>query len=304
MYNSSSAKDKLILILPVLSGIMWGSSGVFTRTFAALGMDNFSMLFTRIIVAVFLLGAGLFLYDRNLLRIRLKDIWVFLGGGILGMFCINLTYNEAVRHGTLALASVLLSMSPLFVVVFSSLLFHEKMTVQKILCMAAALFGCILVSGILENRSGGQISVLAAVCGISSAFFYALYSIFSKAAAQKGYHALTITFYCLVFSLIMLTPGTDWNCIARIMKEGGAGMPFFMLLHSLVTSALPYVFYTVSISSIDAGIASILAASEPAAAMLFGFLFFGERPTLLSILGLVITTLAIIALSRSQSSSS
>ncbi len=290
--------------MPVLSGIMWGSGGVFVRTFDSLGMDNFTMLFTRIIVSVTLLGVGLFLYDRSLLKIKLRDLWVFLGGGILGMFGINLTYNEAIKHGTLALASVLLSMSPLFVVTFSILFFHEKMTIQKGVCMAAALMGCVLVSGVLENVSGTSLSPIAVICGIGSAFFYALYSIFSKAAMKKGYHALTITFYCLVSSLILLVPGTDWACIGSTIEKGWPWMPWFMLLHSLVTSTLSYVFYTTSLSFIDAGTASILAASEPAAAMLFGFLFFSEQPTLLSISGLILTTAAIIILSRSQSKAS
>ncbi len=283
---------------------MWGSGGVFVRTFDSLGMDNFTMLFTRIIVSVALLGVGLFLYDRSLLKIKLRDLWVFLGGGILGMFGINLTYNEAIKHGTLALASVLLSMSPLFVVTFSILFFHEKMTIQKGVCMAAALMGCVLVSGVLENVSGTSLSPIAVICGIGSAFFYALYSIFSKAAMKKGYHALTITFYCLVSSLILLVPGTDWACIGSTIEKGWPWMPWFMLLHSLVTSTLSYVFYTTSLSFIDAGTASILAASEPAAAMLFGFLFFSEQPTLLSISGLILTTAAIIILSRSQSKAS
>lgn len=300
----NSPKTKLILIMPVLSGIMWGSGGVFVRTFDSLGMDNFTMLFTRIIVSVALLGAGLFVYDRSLLRIKIQDLWVFLGGGILGMFGINLTYNEAIKHGTLALASVLLSMSPLFVVTFSILFFHEKMTLQKGICMTAALLGCVLVSGVLENVSGTALSLVAVVCGIGSAFFYALYSIFSKAAMKKGYHALTITFYCLVSSLILLIPGTDWACISDTMKKGWPWMPWFMLLHSLVTSTLSYVFYTTSLSFIDAGTASILAASEPAAAMLFGFLFFFEQPTPLSISGLILTTAAIIVLSRSHSKAS
>ena len=196
-HKTDSPKFRVILILPVLSGIMWGSGGVFVRRFDAMGMDNFTMLFTRIIVSVTLLGIGLFLYDRSLLKIRLRDLWVFLGGGILGMFGINLTYNEAIGHGTLALASVLLSMSPLFVVTFSVLFFHEKMTLQKGICMAVALLGCVLVSGVLENISGSPVSPIAVLCGIGSAFFYALYSIFSKAAMERGYHALTITFYCL-----------------------------------------------------------------------------------------------------------
>lgn len=303
MYRISSGMSRLLLTLPVISGIMWGAGGVFVRAFSALGMDNFTMLFTRVLVAVILLAAGLFFYDRSLLKLHFRDLWIFLGGGVPGMFCINLTYNEAVRHGTLALASVLLSMSPLFVVLFSAVLFHEALTVRKVCCMGAALGGCILVSGVLEQSPGHPVSVWAVVCGAAAAFFYALYSIFSKAGAKKGYHPFTITFYCLVFSLLALTPGTDFSCIVRVLKEGGPVMPWFMLLHSLVTSALPYICYTAAISRIDAGTVSILAASEPAAAMLFGFLFFQEQPTLLSLLGLVITTLAIAALGRSQTES-
>lgn len=211
----SSVITKLILTMPVLSGIMWGSGGIFVRRFDALGMDNFTMLFTRIIVAVALLGAGLFFYDRSLLKIRPKDLWVFLGGGVLGMFGINLTYNEAIKHGTLALASVLLSMSPLFVVTFSVLFFHEKMTLQKGVCMTVALLGCVLVSRVLESGAGADLSPIAVGCGIGSAFFYALYSIFSKAAMERGYHALTITFYCLLASLLALIPGTNWGAHRR-----------------------------------------------------------------------------------------
>lgn len=301
MQQNMSNKTKLLFILPILSGIMWGSGGIFVRTFTSLGMDNFTMLFTRVIVAVILLGVGLYLYDSSLLRLRLRDFWIFLGGGILGMFGINLTYNEAIKQGTLALASVLLSMSPLFVLVLSILFFHEKMTWQKSLCMAVALSGCILVSGVLENHSGQAVSFSCILFGIGSAFFYALYSIFSKAAMSRGYHPLTVTFYCLLSSMIVLLPGTDWSCIRETLVQGRPWMPWFMLLHSLITSALPYVCYTLSLSCIDAGIASILAASEPAAAMLFGFLFFQEQPTPLSVFGLILTTSAIIFLSRSQS---
>ena len=240
MHQNMSNKIKLLFILPVLSGIMWGSGGIFVRTFTSLGMDNFTMLFTRVVVAVFLLGAGLYLYDRSLLKIRLRDLWIFLGGGILGMFGINLTYNEAIKQGTLALASVLLSMSPLFVLLLSVLFFHEKMTWQKSLCMAVALTGCVLVSGVLENHSGQAVSLSCVLFGVGSAFFYALYSIFSKASMNRGYHPLTVTFYCLLSSMIVLLPGTDWRCIRETLTQGGPWMPWFMLLHSLVTSALPY----------------------------------------------------------------
>ena len=67
-----------------------------------------------------------------------------------------------------------------------------------------------------------------------------------------------------------------------------------MLLHSLFTSVLPYVLYTVALIYIEAGKTSILAAGgEPTSAMIFGILFFSETPTILSVIGLVLTIIAL-----------
>ena len=36
---------KLMLLLPVLSGVLWGSAGIFVRTLDAFGFDNCTMIF-------------------------------------------------------------------------------------------------------------------------------------------------------------------------------------------------------------------------------------------------------------------
>ena len=72
-------------------------------------------------------------------------------------------------------------------------------------------------------------------------------------------------------------------------------------MHAVFTAILPYVFYTSAFAYIDTGKASILAAGgEPAAAMIFGFLFFGENPTLLSVIGLAITIIALAFICRPE----
>jgi len=63
---------------------------------------------------------------------------------------------------------------------------------------------------------------------------------------------------------------------------------------------LPYVFYTLALGFMEAGKASILAAGEPVAAMVFGFAFFAERPTALAASGLVLTTAALVVFSRPE----
>ena len=71
----------------------------------------------------------------------------------------------------------------------------------------------------------------------------------------------------------------------------------FLLLHSLCAYVMPYILYTVSLSHIEAGKASILASGEPVAAMVFGLFFYDEIPTALSVLGLVLTIAALTLLS-------
>ena len=91
--------------------------------------------------------------------------------------------------------------------------------------------------------------------------------------------------------MVIVFPLTDWNLTGQIIMDGGIAMVLFMILHSLCASVLSYILFTVSLKYIDAGKASILAACEPIAAMIFGVIFFSEIPTILSIGGLVLATI-------------
>lgn len=291
---------KIIYLLPVLSGILWGSVGIFVRILTELGMDSFTVTSSRLAIAAVVMASTILIYDKRLFRIRIKDLWIFFVGGLLGMLGVVLAYNEAIKQVTLSLAAVLLSMSPIFVLFFAAILFHEKITLKKTGCMVLALCGCVLVSGVLESTSGMNWTPAGIAFGILAAFCYALYSLVGKVAMKRGYHAFTMTFYCMVIIALCLLPATDWGCIRRITVQGGIKMVLFMLVHALFASVFPYVFYTLSLNYIEAGKVSILAAGEPVAAMIFGFMFFAEKPTVLSILGLVLTTSALVFLSMPE----
>lgn len=72
-------KKMLILLLPVVAGVFWGSAGVFVRELSTFGMDRYTILSTRMIVAVAFMLIGLLLWRPATLRIRLKDLWLFVG---------------------------------------------------------------------------------------------------------------------------------------------------------------------------------------------------------------------------------
>ncbi|ACN83215.1 DMT family transporter [Brachyspira hyodysenteriae] len=288
---------KFIPILPILSGIFWGGGGIFIRRLMELNINSFTVVSSRVIVASIIFFICVFLYDRSLIKIKLKDLWIFVSAGILGILGLNICYNEAVKQLSLSLSAVLLSLSPIFVLIFANIFFKEKITVKKVICMILALLGCFFASGILETNETMHWTYFGIFIGFMGAFFYGLYSIFSKLAIIKNYNTLTVTLYALISIAVISLPFTDWKALSNVVVENGSGMLVFMLFHSLCTSVFPYAFFTIALGHMDAGKASILASGEPIAAMFFGIFFYHEIPTLLSVIGVLLTLTALTLLS-------
>lgn len=286
-------------IFPILAGTCFGSAGIFVRELS-LYMDSITIISSRVIVAVLILAVWMATSHRSALHIHRQDWWVFTGAGLLGTLGLNLSYNFSINKLTLSLSAVLLCLAPIFVMILALIFFGEKITPRKILSMILAFSGCVLTSGILEVHSGLRWSAIGIAVGSTGAIFYALYSIFSKKGMQRGYPALTITFYSMVCIAIVLLPVSSWDHVASFALQNPARNIPFLLGHSLFTAVCPYVFYTVALEHMDAGIASILCSCEPAAAMVFGIFFFHEIPTILSFTGMVIILLALALLALPQ----
>ena len=123
--------NKLIVAAPVLSGIFWGSTGIFVRHLSDMGLNSITIMFSRVLAAAVMLFLGIFIYDKSLLKIRLRDLWIFAAAGLIGTLGLNLCYNESISRLTLSLSAVLLSLAPIFVVLLAAVLFKEKITFKK-----------------------------------------------------------------------------------------------------------------------------------------------------------------------------
>lgn len=286
---------KIMPIFPILAGILWGATGIFIRKSMALGMNSITVISSKVSIASIIMIIFITIYNKSLLKIKLKDIYIFISAALLGMFAVNVFFNESVHLLSLSLAAVLLSLSPIFVLIMSYFLYKEKITKIKIISMILAFLGCVLVSNVLSSKI--NLSFRGIISGLLAAFFYALYSIISKKALQKGYHSLTITLYAFIFISIIIAPFTNWGLIINLVKNDPINISVFMIMHSVLVLIMPYVFYTISFSFMDAGKASILASCEPIASTIFGIIFFNEIPNIPSIIGIALTVTALTLLS-------
>ena len=290
---------KIYLILPLLAGMMFGSGGVFVRTLMANGIDSTTLLFLRFSIAILPILIAILVTDRNLFKIYLKDIPLFL----VCAMCIvglNLCYNESMGSIPLSLAAVLLSLAPIYVLVIAYFAFREKITNKKLICMALDIFGCILMTGVLETDLS-NLPVYGIIAGIGAGLFWAVYLIASKKSIENGKHTFTILIYSIVFISIGLIPFTNFGQITHFISLNPVLVIVFLIMHSTLSFALPYIFSTLSLNYIDSGISSImLSGTEPFAALIFGLIFYSEVPTFMMSCGFILTIIAMMVLSKTE----
>lgn len=290
---------KIYLILPILAGMMFGSGGVFVRTLMANGIDSTTLLFLRFSIAIIPILIAILVTDKNLFKIDLKDIPLFLVCAIC-IVGLNLCYNESMGSIPLSLAAVLLSLAPIYVLVIAYFAFKEKITSQKLICMILAIFGCILMTGVLETNLS-DIPIYGILAGIGAGLFWAVYLMASKKSIENGKHTFTILIYSITFISIGLIPFTDFGQISNFISVDPLMVGIFLVMHSTFSFALPYIFSTLSLNYIDSGISSILlSGAEPFAALIFGLIFFSEIPTLLMSCGFILSIIGMTLLSRKE----
>ena len=288
---------KLYLILPILAGLMFGSSGIFVRTLTQNGIDQTTLLFLRFSLAIIPIAIAIILTDRKLFKAELKDIPLFLVCAIC-MVGLNLCYNESMNTVPLSLAAVLLSIAPIYVLIFAYVLFREKITSKKVICMVLAILGCVLMTGVLESDLS-SIPLFGILSGIGAGLFWAIYLMASKKSIEDGNHTYTILIYCTVFLSLALIPFTDFNQIGNFVGIDPLPAVIFLIIHPTFSFALPYIFSTVSLKYMDSGTSSIfLSGAEPFAALIFGLLIYSEIPSLLMFCGFLLTVGAMTILSR------
>lgn len=278
---------------------MFGSSGVFVRTLTQNGIDQTTLLFLRFSIAIIPILMAILLTDRNLFKIDLSDLPMLLVCAIC-IIGLNLCYNESMNTVPLSLAAVLLSLAPIYVLILAYILFREKITSKKLICMVLAIFGCILMTGVLESNIS-DIPLLGIISGIGAGLFWAFYLMASKKLIENGTNTYSILFYSIIFISIALVPCTNFSQITSFVLINPTLTIIFLILHSTFSFALPYILSTISLKYIDSGVSSILlSGAEPFAALIFGLFIYGEIPTIVMFCGFILTIIAMMMLSRNE----
>lgn len=279
----------------VLGAVMWGLIGLFVRTLSAAGLDSVQTMMVRCIFAAAVMFVYLGIFDREKLKIRPRDLWVFFGTGVLSFLVFGCFYFAAIDIMSMSAAAMLLYTSPVFVTLMAAVFFRERITKIKVIAVCATLAGSALIAG---GFGGASLSAKGVFYGLMSGFCYALYSIFGR-IALKRYSTVTITAYTFLFAAAGSLLAADLPETAAVIAADLKLIPFAALF-ALVTAAAPYILYTGGLKYTSAGRAAVTACIEPVVASLAGMVFFHETMSIGGAVGSMLILGAVFIQSKAE----
>ncbi len=263
------------------------------------GLSFWDIVFLRAVLTSLIMALVLLIKDKKLFRIRLRDLWCFAGTGLLSIVFFNLCYFKEITITSLSVAAILLYTAPAFVMLISAVCFKERLTIKKVIALVLSFTGLIFVTGLFGGSGVERLTFAKLMIGLGAGLGYALYSIFSRYAIERGYESYTISFYTFVFATLATVFFAKPGNVALAVTES-AGSVFLAIAFVLVSTVIPYITYTLGLKSVENGQASIIASVEPVVATLNGIIWFHEKMSWSVVLGIALVLGGIIISNTSK----
>ena len=268
-----------------MAGILWSTLGLFGDMLMNRGLSSEQVAFTRLFIGFIVLSLYSLIRRPEVLKINLKCL---LYCGAIGIICqglFNKCYFKAVEVTGVSVAAVLLYTSPLFLAVFSKIVYKEKMTRAKIISLILCCVGAIMaVTGGVLDLEG--INTYGIIMGIMAAITYALMPIISK-NALKEFSSETILIYGFLFGAIFMIPSA--KPIEMIGFVTNMNVLPYMVLLGVFPAAMAYIFYAEGIArGCELSIVGVVASVELIAASIIGWTVVGEVFTIGKVIGVAI----------------
>jgi DME family drug/metabolite transporter len=296
-YNQAVSKSSRGYLFILGAATLWASIGVFYKYL----INDFGL---RPLAAAALRGSagGLILLATLLvlrvnLRIPRRDWPAFLAYGVIGVALFFVCYVTAIDLAGVGVAAVLMYTSPAWVAIISWRWMGERLGRAGLAALGCALAGAALVARIYSPETL-RLNGWGVLAGLAAGLTYGLYSVFNKLLVQR--HApWVVQVYGLLIgaaTLLMLVPKNE---LARSVASPSAIL--LIIGMGIIPTLLASLAFAIGVQWIPVSTAAIVAIWEPAVAVFFGYLLFGESLEPGQWLGIVCILAAVLLLKPGRS---
>ncbi|TYR81822.1 DMT family transporter [Priestia megaterium] len=270
------------VILAIFSSLIFSVMNALVKA-VSLSIPAAEVVFFRSIIGTILIYV--FMKQSRVVFSR-KGVPMLALRGVLGALYL-LAYFYTISKIPLADASILAHLSPFFAILLAAVFLKEKLSRQVLSTLPLVIIGAMLV---INPFSYSSFSVYALV-GVLSALF-AAGAATSIRYLSKTHHSYEIVFYFLATATVVSVP-LMWNSF--VMPEP---IELFYLICIGVVSLLGQVFLTKAFTHENVVVVEITRYIGIVFNAFWGFLFWAEIPSILTIIGTGFIVAGCIALSR------
>ena len=255
----------------VLTAFLFGTMEVACKA-AGSQLNPFQLTFLRFAIGgLLLIPFAVAELKRNKIRLTWKDILILAGVGALGIPLSMVFFQLGVMNANAATASVLISINPLFTMIFAHFFTDEKLRKHKVIVLAIAFIGLIFMIKPWNIQEGN--TVIGIVYMLLAAILFGAYTIAGKVSVQKmGIMAQTSISFILgsliLFIIILIT--------GKPVIAGVADNIVLVLYVGIFVTGLGYFSYFMAIKLADASTGSLAFFLKPAIAPVMAVIFLQE----------------------------
>ncbi|MEU4229202.1 EamA family transporter [Nonomuraea sp. NPDC026600] len=266
------------------ASVLWGTAGTAGLLVSA---DSIALAAARLVIG----GAALALFAWTGVR-RGSLITPGLLLAAVAVAAYQLCFFAAVARTGVAIGTVVaIGSGPVFTGLLSWLLHGERPSGRWAMATAAAVGGCaaLIVGG--GAQAGGQV-VSGVVFALLGGLLYAFYAVTAARAISAGVPSNAVMGVLFGGAAVIMLPVLLWRGTEWLAEPRGLLAALYL---GVGATALSYFLYGRGLRTTPVATAATLALTEPAVAALLGLLVLGERLTPVSIAGLVLLAISLVA---------
>jgi drug/metabolite transporter (DMT)-like permease len=271
--------------LALLTALIWGTTFISTKILLV-DFQPVEILFFRFLLG---LAALLLVYPHRMKGTTAKQELTLAAAGLCGVCLYYLLENIALTYTQASNVSVIVASAPFFTAILTHWVEkgEEKLRVNFFLGFVVAMAGISLISfsgAALElNPTGDLLALLAAVV-------WAVYSVLTRKIGGFGYPTILTTRRIFCYGVLFMIP-------ALILSDFHLGLsrlaePVYLcnlIYLGLGASALCFVTWNFAVKVLGAVKTSIYLYTVPVITVVMSALILGEKVTLLSGAGTILT---------------
>jgi drug/metabolite transporter (DMT)-like permease len=218
---------------------------------------------------------------RNAPTWTLRDLPLMVAIGIFGVSLNQFFFVLGISRTSVAHAAIFSNLSPFLVLVLAGAAGLEKLSARKLVGVAVALAGVILLR-VVDARPHGAATFIGDFLTFLGALAFAIFTVIGKPTAKR-HGSIAINTVAYVGGALMMAPVTVWQAahFPTATVPWSAWLAVFYM--ALVPSVACYLIYYYALAHMEASRLSAYNYVLPVMATLLGVWTLGEQLTVWSV---------------------